>query len=1244
MNLAVTAQSDSDPADLQSAEPQVGAAGAALTPDEPVIRRSRLRTIITLLLLVFLVLLISGYVYVTDSERVRSISERYLTDLSGGRVYVGRATLSIFEGLRLDDIRIDAHDTPRGESRLFEARSLQINYSPRALLFGKIEATRILAMEPHAYVVENMDDGLWNFQRLRSPTSAAMSATQSDGLDGSMLLPQVLLRSARIDYAQIHHRRKTDVGTLTMEGQLTPDPQNLYRFRLQSRGGTSGVFPIAEGWLTPGGDQLGVVLRDVEFVDEIKTILPAVVRKFWEDHSLAGRIGETRISYFRKDDGKAGFKVETDLDGVRLVIPPSKWMDDQEKVRIDRWKRAYTRLSLPVLGSSGVARLISGAMMPGPLQLDEVDGTFVFTEDLIHVESLVGRIENNRFKFSGDAHGYAPAAPFKMRVQSLNSENIFIPDSPRYISSMPWPVQEIYYRFRPRGACSFWLDVSRTAAGGRPKMDGELQVHDAAFTFDRFPYPIEHANGSLRFGNDPVTGEEMLEIVSIRGRGYTGGKNENATIEFSGKISPLDKTAGTELLVSGRGLVSEPKLIESMPPQTRKTVKSFDPGKTGLLPTFSGDFDCVIKVPIGIDVPWTITTTIDIRKASGMFAAFPLPLKDLNAKLVVYDDYIDLQRATMARGTGQVEMSGKIDWTRRDKVTGEPLVQPDLKLIAKAVPLDDQIIAALPEQKRKWLKKVQLSGDIDLDGRIHCPDPETDETTLNAALQVRRGALRLAGGQVELTDLQADARISPTALTLTSASARHGDATIEANAAFDLTGDEPDGSVSSRVRGLKIDQKLIAALPEKTRTAITSLQPEGTVDLDIDYSGASPDGMRLVLRPRELSFKPVAFPLKLTKARGEVVADARGVVLKDFVVQADAALLRASGYIDPKTGRTDLAIAGRELKVTDELRKALPPVVQRMFQSVDLKGTIAFDLTRLAVQPAAGNSQPVTDVEFVGTMWLQNASMDAGVPMTDVNGVLKIAGAARDGAVREIAGDISFDSLKLAGRDVAKLTANIAKQADKDVLQLTRIDGRIADGQISGQIDSILSEKDPRFGLALVLRNAKVAELTGDTDKPIDGRLDASLSLEGKWADPTSARGSGDVKVAGKNMYRVPIVFGLMQMANLSLPLESPIRQAGLRYNVEGQRVILETIDLRSATSAMEGSGWIDFGTKQVQMTLYVVNEAADSVPIFGQLIKGAREDFMQIRVRGTIQDPKVGAGAFNTITTTVDEVLKGRD
>ena len=63
---------------------------------------------ITFSILVSLVATIWGYWYLTDARRVRAMAESYLTGLLGAHVDMSSATLSLFEGLRLDDVTVRA--------------------------------------------------------------------------------------------------------------------------------------------------------------------------------------------------------------------------------------------------------------------------------------------------------------------------------------------------------------------------------------------------------------------------------------------------------------------------------------------------------------------------------------------------------------------------------------------------------------------------------------------------------------------------------------------------------------------------------------------------------------------------------------------------------------------------------------------------------------------------------------------------------------------------------------------------------------------------------------------------------------------------------------------------------------------------------------------------------------------------------------------------------------------------------
>src|SRR5438067_8282550 len=132
-------------------------------------RPSRGRRVLMMGSFLLLCALIAGYLYITDQDRVRSMAENYLSQLSGGRIKVGGATLSIFEGLRLRDVKILVDDDKQPDSVLFSAQEFHIKYGVRELLFGRLESSQILAINPHVYLSENQDTGKWNYQRMVIP-------------------------------------------------------------------------------------------------------------------------------------------------------------------------------------------------------------------------------------------------------------------------------------------------------------------------------------------------------------------------------------------------------------------------------------------------------------------------------------------------------------------------------------------------------------------------------------------------------------------------------------------------------------------------------------------------------------------------------------------------------------------------------------------------------------------------------------------------------------------------------------------------------------------------------------------------------------------------------------------------------------------------------------------------------------------------------------------------------------------
>jgi len=102
-------------------------------------------------------------------------------------------------------------------------------------------------------------------------------------------LPEVVLRNAQFDYNQIHGGRFDRIGTINVEGIVTPDlTARVYRFQFQSRGKSQNLGPSVDGTVAMDSGKVDASLRDVEFGPDIQVMLPAQVRTFWRDHGLSG--------------------------------------------------------------------------------------------------------------------------------------------------------------------------------------------------------------------------------------------------------------------------------------------------------------------------------------------------------------------------------------------------------------------------------------------------------------------------------------------------------------------------------------------------------------------------------------------------------------------------------------------------------------------------------------------------------------------------------------------------------------------------------------------------------------------------------------------------------------------------------------------------------------------------------------------------------------------------------------------
>jgi hypothetical protein len=1228
-------------------------------PLRPKLSSGRRWCMLTLLILLSAVIL--GYTWLTDARRVRGMAGAYLSELLGANVDIRRASLSIFEGLRLDDVTVTVDGGPKPDSTVFHAQTLLIRYNPAELLAGKINATQIIAIDPTVILVEDLDNHKWNYQRLWHGVGHP-PRHQSDNTP--TVLPQIILRDAQVAYEEMRNAHTQTVGWYSLEGRLSPgDEAETYDFALQSRGRES-LGPSVDGTIRTDGGTSVFRLRDLTFGPDIKAMLLSEPRAWCERHQLQGRIDVPEMIYKPGLDGKPPtFRVEIALSSVELAVSPDEWMSRWENNNVSMFHAALDSQFVQSWMSSSWVNALVRLSTPQPIHLRQVSGTLVFTEKGIQLKAVNGRVENNWFNLDGTMDGYTPDGAATITASSLEGHDLEIPAwSPTYAGSLPPEVQEIYERLHPQGTCSVSVTIERKVAGGRPDVTGEVDIHDGQFRFADFPYLLSGATGTILIGPDPLANMDGIRIMNVHGHGPIGSANANAAIAIDGFIGPMDQVAGVWLDVRASNITSEPALRAALPTSVDSALRLFDPAGTGDLPHFHGRVLCRIVRPIGRHKRWDINTDIDLDDVEGTLVFFPYPMKHLSGRLEIHDGWMNIIGAKSHWGNSSLAINGAVTWkTGLTRASTRPF-GPDLQVVATNIPVDDDLKNALPAQERDWLVKSGATGRLDAVGhvfpiRLERGNGEFDsgvDYTFDAKLT--GGGLWPGGAGAVLSDATADLHLTSTQLEMKNIAAHHGDGKISGSALFAWGGDTPRFEISCIAAKFPLDDAIYPLLPSGAQDAWKELHPKGIVNAILSFktalnppspgaedsaSASAPQDFNLHIEPQHLTITPNVFPYRLDNVSGSMNVTPHQVLLQDFHAEHGPARLAFSG-----TGALgehpvwDLKLSAGGMPVDDELKRAAPDMVAQIIKSLDMTGDVDIDFSKLSYRPA---DQP--DMDFAARLTLHKAKVNVGIDVSDLNGTIDMAALVRQSKVTRLEAQISADSLSMAGASGGNFGMTLAKSSDDSIVDISHLTGNFAGGELQGQGQYNYGGDGPgRYDFSLVLHDADVRQLAGPAHKEFNGRLTASLDLDGAMGDPNNRRGHGDVHVYGEDMYNLPIMMGLLQITNLMLPLSSPFAEASVRYTIDGQTIGFDQIMLKSKQMTMNGSGTLDFAAKRVSLWFVTDNPALVNIPAVGPLISGAKEELMKIHVSGTIQQPKVTASTFNTITTTVDQVLTGAD
>ena len=1181
---------------------------------------SPLRRSASLLILLLLVSLIGGIWFVTNPQRISRMTQILLSNVLGADVEVKSGHLSFAGTLQLTGVEVKMGRGNEPRTTLLAADQVEMRFDWLSLLVGQLKASQITAIRPRLNLVEDRATQRWNYERWErepGPNQPGESAGVA-ALAGN--LPVIILREARVQWAETNNGVYTDTASTVVDAQLTPDANNpsAYRFQEDERSDApSGLPKQVTGFWDVAQGRVSTVAHDVDLSERLKRSMPRAVREIWDEHQLAGTLKELRINA----DSRQGLVVTVVLDRV-----------------------------------SGIAQLDeknSGALGPVTLPFRNMRGELSFAVTLGHLQfrKLEGLVLEWPFQIDGELGGLSGEAPFNLQV-SLPRVILGNPYPP-LLTAFP-PARDLMNRLMPRGEMAISVSLRRSLWNHNVFVNGQVDCKRLRARFIHFPYPMTDLTGPITFYNETI---RFNNVHAVAGEspvildGVCGTTSRNHTIDFT---VTSDRTHGPT--------VFDDRILGCLPARFQNVWTAFEPAGTGW-------FECHVTRGAAAEAEQHVSVLVEPVNMRAMFSRFPYPLHNIHGKLRIADEEttVDLLQGKVGKDdSGDLTLTGIVKYPGGDLEK----VAPQVTLVGKNLPLERLLLDAMPDSYQPWLHKIDASGRLAMNVLVtRGPDESADVT----------GALHITGGRVgsrddawHFDDLLCDAAVRPGHVEIKSLAARLGEkASLHAIG----TVDEQNGRMTVDVAGgwkdLLLAPEPPALLPAAAAVAWRKYQPAGPVDGDFRLAlevPAAPTSVEpaattsatapstapalpfkltdynVALRLNGLTLSPESWPEPLTNIRGELAAHAGRIDIKDLSAASGPLVLHTTGMVSLVDDRVDLAVKAQSATMPAKWLTLLPESMASFVTSLKPEGELKADLPHISHHKT---EQGADAWEFEGSVALSNLKTTG--PLTTTAADLTLAGKGSWGlpdAGLNFTGTLSTRDVVVGGKTFETFKGNMNASAATKSVRLTEIDSKVVGGTLQGSLVVNL-EKDPSYEATLVLNDADLAAILlapnatdADRKRLGTGRVTANLAVKQQFGRQADRTGRGELIVRDGTIYDVPLAMGLMQIVTLRLPTAKAFSSAQMTYYLRDNKVTFERILLESSGFNLAGSGTL--GLKDRELDLGFVTETPHEIyfPLWTPFWKGIQNQILQIHVTGPIDSPEIRPVALDAVGSTLRLLL----
>lgn len=1179
---------------------------AHILGDIPLLRRrrhwryvSRGRRTVGLVLLALLSIVLFGYIYLPMAlgEYARDEAERYLGELTAGRVEIRGGKFRLWGTLELQGVRVEVLNASAGSRPLLTADSIVLRHRPWSLLSGSLDVTEIVCVAPTLTLDYDAEKGrLVAWEMLEA---LRRGPANEPARPPPQRLPLISFRQVQL---------QTLKGRMLLDITMSPEAAGKYRITLQENrpGGQqritgSGTLDVVRGTFD---------MSTEVFIANIAAVLPDHYAKWKDKYGIDGKVLLNSIPAKHDPNARA---LEAVLEGVRLRLSEDegglsltevsgRLIFDANELRVSNLsgklpqaggatlrldgryggydpnspfelEASVRGLSLPSeKDASGPLRKILAqlreSLRPGgavdvaigvsrgrdgriaahgtawprnmtatyvnfPYPVSDVTGSVEFDMSRVRLKNLSGRRGDGRFTLNGTVD-IQKAWTYDL---TIDAEGASFDETLR--AALPENIAKVWTTVSPSGIGGAKVRIWRQGKDDEERTDARLVLDGrASVAYDGFPYRLEKVSGAVRIQGD----EAELENVQAR--------HGPASVTLRGTVGGLSGRKGhTRVTIDANDLPFDEELLAAMPPRTRRSVEELH--ATGRASR--------VRVKLSEDPGEKMDMRIEARVEGASFKPDVLPyaVTDANGELTILADKAVVHRLAGRHGQTPVTISGKIAVEANEPGT-------DLLVTARALQMDGELLAALPESVKTVWRDVKPEGqaDIELAYRELAGDAKK-KVDYRLVLDSRGGmSVRHESFPYPLRNITGRAVATPGRVELQGSAVRGESKLTVAGVLSEDANCQRVELTSVRGTAVPVDSDFLAAMPSALGPISKRFQLGGTCELD----------------------------LKSVRVITPIIGEGA-----------------TSGPAATATAPTTAPATAR-----------------------------------------AGSAQPTTAPaarwSLSGMVAFRDASVDLGMGHKKVTGGL-VGNASQTAGGLAIDANVAVDSMVVARQKLTDLSGRLTKDRSAQIVRVSELAARAYGGRATGVAEVRLSEP-PEFGLNLMVEEINLEELArvgldAGAKPDVKGKLSGTIHLQATPGGKPGVRAAGMLRLTEGSLYRLPVMLGLLNVFFLQLPGDTAFTDGSVSYRLQGDTLVFEEIYLRGPALSILGSGTMSMKTEMLKLNF--LTGPPRKLPRLGSidsLLAGISREVVEIHVRGPLRKPQMRTVPLRALDAAINELL----